>query len=130
MIYDEFRGQITVDVIANLRQHHFEIVLLPPNCTDCLQPLDVSVNKPAKDFLKSKFQEWYALQIVQQLEKGTAPDKLQPVDMPLSTMKPLCAQWVVAMYDYYTSRHHPQWIQGCRNCTLTQCSEYIQAYKY
>ena len=50
MIYDEFRGQITVDVFAKLRQHHFEIVLVPPNCTDRLQPLDVSVNKPAKDF--------------------------------------------------------------------------------
>ena len=105
MIYDEFRGQITVDVVAKLQQHHFEIVLVPPNCTDRLQPLDVSVNKPAKDFLKSKFREWYASQILQQLEKGTEPDKLQPVDMQLSTMKPLCAQWVVAMFDYFKS--HP-----------------------
>ena len=75
MIYDEFQGQITMDVIAKLRQHRLEIVLVPPNCTDCLQPFYVSVNKPAKDFLKSAFQERHASQILQQSKKGTAPDK-------------------------------------------------------
>ena len=105
VIYDEFRGQITEDVMAELRQHHFDVVLVPPNCTDCLQPLDVSVNKAAKDFLKSKFREWYATQILQQLEKGASVDELQPVDMQLSTMKSLCAQWIVAMFDYFKS--HP-----------------------
>ena len=103
MTYDEFRGQITADVVAKLRQHHFDIVLVPPNCTDCLQPLDVSVNKPAKDFLKSKFWEWYASQLLQQLEKGTEPDKLKPIDMQLKVMKPLCAKWFVAIFDYFKS---------------------------
>ena len=106
IIYDEFRGQITLDVVSKLRQHHFDIVLVPPNCTDRLQPLDVSVNKPAKDFLKEKFREWYATQILQQLEQGTEPDELQPVNMPLTTMKPLCAQWIVAMFDYFKA--HPE----------------------
>ena len=31
--------------------------------TDLLQPLDVSVNKPAKSFLNRKFKEWYAEEI-------------------------------------------------------------------
>ena len=34
--------------------------LMPPNSTDRLQPMDVAVNKPAKAFLKQKFQMWYA----------------------------------------------------------------------
>ena len=28
------------------------------NCADRHQPLDLSVNKPAKDFLRGKFEEW------------------------------------------------------------------------
>ena len=34
-------------------------VHVPNNCTDLLQPLDLSVNKPFKDKLRSKFTEWY-----------------------------------------------------------------------
>ena len=32
---------------------------MPANTTDQLQPLDISVNKPAKEFLKRKFEQWY-----------------------------------------------------------------------
>ena len=34
-------------------------VCIPANCTDKLQLLDLSINKPAKDFMRKKFQEWY-----------------------------------------------------------------------
>ena len=36
---------------------------MPVNCTDCLQPLDLSVNNPAKDFPGGKFEECYVEQI-------------------------------------------------------------------
>ena len=42
---------------------------MPANKTDCLQPLDISVNKPAKTFLKGKLEEWYATEIAKQLEQ-------------------------------------------------------------
>ncbi len=42
------------------------IVVVPANCTDRLQPLDVSLNKSAKEFLR-KFHEWYADQVRLQL---------------------------------------------------------------
>lgn len=54
-IFYVFRGQ-TVDCIFELLEsNHILLVLVPSNCTDRLQPLDLSVNKPAKDHLRKKF---------------------------------------------------------------------------
>ena len=39
-----------------------------------LQPLDISVNKPAKDFLRDKFQEWYAEKVMDQIDANADPD--------------------------------------------------------
>lgn len=35
------------------------VCLLPPNTRDLLQPTDISVNNPAKDFLNWCFEDWY-----------------------------------------------------------------------
>ena len=51
-IFDNFKGQSTDDVLLFLERNHSDIVFGPPNCTNRLQPLDLSVNKPAKDFFK------------------------------------------------------------------------------
>ena len=63
--------------------------MIPPNCMDRLQPLDVSVNKPAKEFLYQKFQTWYAQIVCAQLE-GKA--SREPVDLHMSVVKPWDAQ--------------------------------------
>ena len=97
-IFDVFKGQCTEDVLQLLEDNNIEHVQVPPNCTDRLQPLDLSVNKPAKDFLRSRFQEWYADQIFDQLDGEEAQQ--QPVDMRLSIMKPLGAKWLISLYDY------------------------------
>ena len=72
-------------------------VLIPPNCTDKLQPLDLSVNKPAEDFIKGKFQQWYGVLIYKQLGDNDEEE----VDMQLSIMKPLSATWIIKMYHYF-----------------------------
>ena len=94
-IFDVFKGQCTEEVLQMLEENNIERVCVPANCTDRLQPLDLSVNKPAKEFLRGRFQEWYASQIIDQLEEDT-----QQVDMRLNIMKPLGAHWLVALYDY------------------------------
>ena len=62
-IFDNFRGQTTAGILSHLRSHHIVPIQLPANCTDKLQPLDISVNKPMKDHLKNKFQQWYAQEV-------------------------------------------------------------------
>ena len=47
VLFDVFKGQCTENLFRILEENHISVVLIPPNCTDRLQPLDVSVNKPA-----------------------------------------------------------------------------------
>lgn len=68
VIFDVFKGQCTEDVLKMLEDNHIEHVVVPVNCTDRLQPLDFSINKSAKEFLRRKFQEWVVDQIAAQLE--------------------------------------------------------------
>lgn len=59
-IFDNFRGQLTENVVEELEHHNIQSVLVPANCTDRLQPMDLSVNKSAKAFMRSQFTMWYA----------------------------------------------------------------------
>ena len=99
MIFDVFKGQCTEDVLKMLEDNHIERVVVPANCTDRLQPLDLSINKPAKEFLKRKNQEWFADQIAARLENNTQQVNAQQVDMRPSIMKPLGTQWLLQLYD-------------------------------
>ena len=93
-IFDNFRGQTTNDILSHLRSHAIVPILLPANCTDKLQPLDIAVNKPMKDYLKSKFQQWYALEVRKQLEiTGVAQVK---VDVGLQVIKSPSANWIIS----------------------------------
>ena len=74
VIFDRFKGQRTPRILSLLSSNNFLVAVVPGNCTDRLQPLDVSVNKFAKDFLRQKFQQWYADKISESLRNGeTAP---------------------------------------------------------
>ena len=91
VIFDQFKGQVTASIFTLLEENNIAIVLVPANCTDRLQPLDISVNKPAKSFLRSKFQDWYADKVCQQLVN----QEDSAVDLRLSVVKPLAAKWMI-----------------------------------
>ena len=94
-IMDNFKGQVTPSVVSLLEDNNIQVCLLPANTTDRLQPLDISVNKPAKHFLREKFQDWYASQILQQLGPLLGPSldiedqELQPIDLFLPLLHEL-----------------------------------------
>ena len=67
LIFDNFKGQCTPQLLKFLDTNNISVILVPPNCTDRLQPLDLSVNKAAKEFLRRKFHEWYAKQVCSHL---------------------------------------------------------------
>ena len=60
--------------------------------TGKLQPLAVSVNRAAKDFLRGTFKECYAEKVVEG-DQGIA-------DMRLALMKPISARWMIQLFDY------------------------------
>ena len=97
---DNFKGQITPSVVSLLEDNNILVCYIPPNTTDKLQPLDISVNKLAKDFLKQKFQEWYSVQILQQLDLSATNQELQPIDLCLPVLRKLGAKWLVEMAQY------------------------------
>ena len=77
-IFDNFKGQLTDEVLQLLERNNVDIAFIPANCTDRLQLLDLSVNKSSKDFLRDKFQQWHSEQIFDQLQ-----DDLSPVADPV-----------------------------------------------
>ena len=90
-----------------LEENNVLVAYFPSNLTDLLQPLDVSINKPTKSFLKRKFEEWYAEEIFKQLQGSTATSReLEPVDLTMPVVKELCSKWIVEMFDYISSNPH------------------------
>ena len=70
--------------------------------THLFQPLDLTVNKVAKDFTKKKFSEWFSRQISIGLENGQELEDIE-IDYRLSVLKLLHATWLISFYDYISS---------------------------
>lgn len=100
VLFDNFKGQCTTELLTTL-DNNINVVLILANCTDHLQPLDISVNKAVKEFLRGRFQEWYSKQMCSQL-KGEK--ERSPIDLRLSTLKPLGATWMIAAHEYITRK--------------------------
>ena len=99
MIFDCFKGQVTEAFLKKLEQHNLHHFIVPANCTDQLQPLDVSVNKAVKYKLKKHFQLWHSVHVN---DRGTTIENLTRVDMHMNIIMPLRAKLLVAAADYHT----------------------------
>ena len=99
VIFDVFKGHMGDAVHSLLEDNKIFYVTVPNNCTDILQPLDLSVNKPFKDRLRKGFSEWYAEEVSKQMQNGTEVDCVD-VDMRMSVVKELSSRWILSAYDY------------------------------
>ena len=70
--------------------------------THIFQPLDLTVNGSSKNYMKKQFITYYSDTVKKQLDDGEALEDIE-VDFKLTTMKPLHAQWLVNMYNFFTS---------------------------
>ena len=102
LIFDVFKGQVTEKVTKFIEQNDCVLVHVPSNMTDHFQPLDLNVNGHAKEFLKNKFECWYAKQVTDQIDSGR---NVYDVNVPLklSIIKPIHAKWLLGLYDYLKS---------------------------
>ena len=63
--------------------------------------IDLSFNNPVKDFMRGKFQEWYANQVLQNYgDESDGCTSARPVQFPMSQMKPLGAQWLIELHQH------------------------------
>ena len=101
VLFDNFKAQCTPKLLTFLDQNNINVVLIPPNCTDRLQPLDVSVNKAVKNQLWTQFQSWYVQQVCHQHQEG---EEKKPIDLKLSAIKPFSASWIVDACNYLKNK--------------------------
>ena len=106
VIFDRFKGQCTKSILSMLDKNGILFAIEPANCTDRLQPLDVSVNKAAKECLRRQFQQRYSERVCQQLQGETTTS----IDLSMSVVKPLSVKWMIGVNDYLKS--HPDIIKN------------------
>ena len=101
LIWDVFRGQMTAKVRQALDSLNIECSYVPANMTHFFQPLDLTVNRSAKNFMRKQFMTYYASAVREQLQAGKNLEDIE-VDFRISHLKPLHAQWLVNAYNYFT----------------------------
>ena len=102
VIMNVFRDQITDDVISFLRDNNIYYVLVQNNMTQLFQPLDLTVNKHCKSYLKRLFSEWYTQADQESISLRKKVEEIK-MEFRLTTFKPLHAKWLVEYYNEFRS---------------------------
>ena len=100
IIMDTVKGQDNDEIKRLSTKNNCELVVVSHNLTIKFQPLDISVNRVAKEFISNKFNAWYAERVSKQLANGIAPGDVM-VSLKLSDLKPLHAKWIIEMYNHH-----------------------------
>ena len=92
---DEFKGRQSA-VLNLLQNNDLVYVIIPPSCNDRLQPLNVSVNRAAKQFLQINLKTGMYADVVV-VQKNIGKD-IEPVDLKLFIVKSIAVKWMIDLY--------------------------------
>ena len=106
LIWDVFKDQCTVKVNNLLTKLNIKVVMVPANMTHFFQPLDLTVNGSAKNFMKKKFVTWYANEVKKKIEEGVPIESVE-IDLSLTCIKPTHALWLIELFN--TERMEEGW---------------------
>ena len=67
------------------------------------QPLDISINGLDKRLMRNKYEDWYAKNIVCQLNGGVSSDNVK-VDTRLTVIREVHARWIHELFLYLKGR--------------------------
>lgn len=93
---------MTDSVKSNLQSSSIDHVPVPAYMTYFFQPLDLTVNRAAKNLTKKEFVSHYSRCIQQELDAGESLKDIE-VDLRLTVVKPLHAQWLVNVYNFFST---------------------------
>ena len=99
LILDVFQAHRTTEVQQKLSESN---ILVSANCTDRLQPRNLSVNKTFKNEMRKYFVEWYSSCVAKELKSGKSVNDIN-IGLQMSVINPLSANWFVSAYDYIHS---------------------------
>ena len=102
MTWDAFRGQTTDHEAQILDSLNIKVVKVPANMTHFLQPLDLTVNGSAENFMRKKFVTWYAEKIKKQMDAGVPAEGID-VNLEPTSLKALHANWLIGLYNVLTA---------------------------
>ena len=68
--FDNFSAQTMKAIVQLLEDNQERIAMIPPKCTEQLQPLDVSVNKAVKIFYETNLKPGMLLKFASNLKEG------------------------------------------------------------
>ena len=63
-----------------------------------------NLNKPGKSFISDKYNEWFSMQVSQQLKKNIQPADVQ-VFLILTELKVMHVKWILELYIYLCRRN-------------------------
>ena len=94
------KGQTTDHVTQD--SLNIKVVKVPANMTHFFQPLGLTVNGSAKNFMRKKFVTWYAEEIKKQMDAGVPAESID-VNLKLTSLKALHANWLIELYNVPTT---------------------------
>ena len=87
------------------------------------QPLDITLNKPAKSFIKENYNTQYTEEVIKQLNEDKDPADVE-ISLNLTKVKPLHAKQIFEMQKYLQGRNYLI-INGFKVAGITEAAEKV-----